>query len=155
DRRRGEIDRARSCTRPAYGTARLGEKADEIAFLATLDAGAEMRQIAGHPEQLQLESEPERVVCGATGAPLALVERVEEARQRRERALVRLLLGEQAQHRLEPDQPDLEPVGVGTRPVVRPDQGRPGDGVELAAAVMEDELDVRKRLQPPPEPRFR
>ena len=69
-----------------------------------------MRQEPGQPEQLELEREHERVEAGPRSSRwLVLVERVEEARQREERTLVALLLREQAQHRLEADEPDLKP----------------------------------------------
>ena len=59
----------------------------------------------------------------------------------------RLLLGEQPQHRLEPDQADLEPVRVRADAIVRADERRAGDRVELAATLVEDELDVGERLE--------
>ena len=94
--------------------------------------------------------------AGARARPRRrVVERVEEAGQRREGLLVRLLLGEEPQHRLEPDHPDLQPVRIGADAVVRADERGAGDGVELAAALVQDELDVRERLQAGAEARLR
>ena len=73
-------------------------------FLDALDARLEMREEAGEPEELELEREDEGVErWPAAGLRLALVEGVEEPRQREERAVVLLLLREEPQHRLEPD----------------------------------------------------
>src|SRR5262249_60328435 len=80
---------------------------------AALGAALELRQIAGHPEQLELEREPQRVKLGALGwrAALDAVEEVEEASQRQEGAVVALLLGEEAQRGLGADEPDGEAAG--------------------------------------------
>ena len=51
-----------------------------------------------------------------------VVECVEEACQRKERTLVPLLLGEEPQHRLEPDESDLQAVRLAPRAVVAPYQ---------------------------------
>ena len=83
-----------------------------------------------------------------------VVERLEKPRQRREGLLVRLLLGEEAQHRLEPDHPDLQPIRVGADPVVGVDERGTGDGLELAAPLVEHELDVGERLEARAEPRL-
>ena len=116
-----------------------------------------MRQGAREREELELEREDERVE--RRPAPpacwLALVERVEEPRQREERTVALLLLREEPQHRLQPDEADLEPVAVGAVPVVRSDERRAGDRAELAAAPVERELNVRQRLEPPAEPALR
>ena len=65
-----------------------------------------------------------------------------------------LLLGEQAQHRLEPDHPGLQAIGIGADPVVGVDERGARDGLELAAPLVEDELDMGERLQPRAEPRL-
>ena len=91
-----------------------GRKRDERVVRAALDARLEVRHVAGDPQQLQLEREHDRVERGARAGPRRdVVERVEEPGQRGEGLLVRLLLGEEPQHRLEPDHADLEPVGLG------------------------------------------
>jgi len=71
-----------------------------------------MRQVAREPEQLELEREPERVERRPRTAVRRVVEKIEEARHRGERALVRLLLTEEAQHRLGADHPDGKAVVV-------------------------------------------
>ena len=82
-----------------------------------------MRQEALEPEQLQLEREDERI---EGGPPARLrrprVQRIEEPRQGKERAVVPLLLGVEAEHRLEADEPDLEAVRVDADRVVRADE---------------------------------
>ena len=67
-----------------------------------------MRQVAGEPEQLELEGEHKRIEGRALGAFRQLVEEVEEARDRGEGALAGLLLAEAAEHRLQPDQTHRE-----------------------------------------------
>jgi hypothetical protein len=62
-----------------------------------------------------LERERKRVKRRTRGPDRQLVERVEKARQRRERALALLLVRVQPQHRFRPDQPDVQPVRIGTR----------------------------------------
>jgi len=115
-----------------------------------------VRQVTGEPEQLQLEREPERVeLRPSPGAVLEPVEEAEEPGQRLERARVRLRLGEQPQHRLEADQADPEAVGVLARGVVRPDQVRARHRLELAGALVEQELHVAERLEPAAEARLR
>ncbi len=84
-----------------------------------------------------------------------LVEQLEEPRHRAERALVRLLLGEEPQHRLRADHPDREAVVVLARLVVRVDELHARHRLEVAAAAMEDELDMRQQLEPPAEARHR
>ena len=137
-------------------TAGGREEPDERLLRSALDAALEVRRIARDPEELELEREHDGVERGA-GARLGRrrVERVEEPRQRGEGALVRLLLREQPQHRLEPDQSDLEAVRVAADRVVRADERGAGDRLELAATLMEHELDVGERLQAGPEARLR
>ena len=84
-----------------------------------------------------------------------VIEEVEEPRHRSERPLVRLLLAEEPQHRLSADHPDGKAVVVLPRYPVRPDELRGGHGLQLAATAMEDELDVRERLQAGAEARHR
>ena len=149
-----QADRAGAGARAAHRSPARREIPDEIALGTALDTAPEVRQIAGEPQELQLEPERQRV-DGRTGRQRGqLVERVQEPCERRERPLVRLLLGVEPQHRLQPDQPDLQAIRVRARAVVRADEGGAGHRVELAAAVMEDELDVRERLEPPAEPRL-
>ncbi len=115
-----------------------------------------MREVAGEPEELELERERERVERGPLGrAARQLVEQVEEPRQRLERARVPLLLVEQAQHRLGTDEPDAEPVRVLTGACMRADEIDAGDRAQLARALVQLQLDVRERLQPRAEPALR
>ena len=80
-----------------------------------------MRQVAGEPQELQLEGERERIERGPSG-PLASrrppVEKVEESRQSAERARIRLLLREEAEHCFEPEEPDVQPIRILARRVV-------------------------------------
>ena len=64
-----------------------------------------------------------------------------------ERTLVRLLLGEQAQHRLRGDEPDVEAVGLLAARMVRAQQRDAGDRLQVAAALVELQLDVAERLE--------
>ena len=111
-----------------------------------------MREITGQPEQLQLEGECERVERRATGQRLEVVEEIEEARERLKRARIRLLLREEAQHRLRAEQADSEPVLLLARLVVRTDELDSRDGLQLARALVQHQLDVRQRLEPRTEP---
>jgi len=92
-------------------------------------------QVPGEPEQLQLEGEDERIGSRAARAGLELVEEVEEACQRPERALVRLLLREEAQHRLGADEAGIQAIRVLTGGMVRAEELRTGDRLELAATL--------------------
>src|SRR4051812_33003373 len=83
------------------------------------------------------------------------IEEVEEARQGCKCPLVCLLLAEQSQHRLGADHPNREAVVVLARLPVRPDELRCGNRLELAAPTMEDEVDVRERLESRAEARHR
>ena len=89
-----------------------------------------MRQIAGEPEELELERERERIERRPLGGVRRVVEHVEEADERGERALVLLLLGEEPEHRLGADQADAQPVEV-----------------VAGRLVVVDEIDARDRLQ--------
>src|SRR5262249_55710324 len=71
-----------------------------------------------------------------------LIEEVEKAGQRSERAVVRLLLGEQAQHRLGTDQANRQAIRVLPGSAMRVDDLDAGDGVQLAAPLVEQDLDV-------------
>src|SRR5439155_15368156 len=76
-------------------------------------------------------------------------------RQCLERACIRLLLGEEAQHGLGPEEPDTEAVLLLARRVMRVDELDARDGLELAGALVEHQLGVRERLKPRAEARFR
>ena len=56
-----ESDRARARARAADRPACSGQIADELLLGAALDAAAEVRQVAGEPQELELEREHERV----------------------------------------------------------------------------------------------
>src|SRR5437773_5421811 len=114
-----------------------------------------MRQVAGQPEQLELEGERERVQRRACGERLELVEEVEETRQRLERARVRLLFGEEAQHRLRGEQADAEPVLLFARLMMRAEELHSRDGLQRARALIQHQLDVRERFEPRAEPGLR
>ena len=106
----------------ASGARRVAD--ERLPLRAALGAGGDVRQVAGQPEQLELEREPERVEGRPVGGVRRVVEKIEEARQRDERPLVRLLLAEQPQHRLGADHPDREAVVVLARLAVRSDELR-------------------------------
>src|SRR5207244_1458388 len=96
------------------------------------------------------------------GAPLGdrhgarLGERAtQETGERGEGTRVRLLLAVEPEHRLETDEPDAEAIRVLTRGAVRVDEVDRRDRLQLAAALVEDRLDVRERLEPRAEPRLR
>ena len=109
-----------------------------------------MREVPGEPQQLELEREPERLQL-RPGARRSVVKQIEEPRQRPERAVVGLLLGEETQHRLRADQPDRETVRVLPRCPVGVDELHARDRVQLAAPLVQEDLDVAERLQPPAE----
>ena len=113
-----------------------------------------MREVAGEPEQLQLERENERVGGRPAGPGLELVEEIEETCQRPKRAVVRLLLGEEAQHRLGTDEADVQPVRLLPSGVVGAEQLHAGHRLQLPAALVEHQLDVAERLEPGAEARL-
>ena len=63
--------------------------------------------------------------------------------------------GKSLQHRLEPDEPDPEPARVLARHAMRLDEVDAGDRVQLAAALVEHQLDVAERLEAGAEARLR
>ena len=114
-----------------------------------------MREIAREPEELELEGEDERLQSRLRRKlRLDVVQQVEEPRERVERSRLRLLLDEEAQHCLEPDVADGEPVRIRARTVVRADQLRPADRVQVAPALVQQQLDVGERLEPTAEARL-
>ena len=144
--------RAAGADRPA-GARRV---ADEALDRAALGAAGHVRKVAREPEQLELERERERIDRRPQGrAGDEPVGQVEEARQRLEGARVSLLLVEEPQHRLRPDQGDTEAVGLLARPRVRAQEIDAGDRAELARALVVLERDVRERLEPRPEAALR
>ena len=114
-----------------------------------------MREVAGEPEELELEREHERIHRWARRRGFQRVRQVEEARQGTEGPLVRLLLGEEPEHRLGGDEADPQPVRVLARLPVRVDQLGARDRLELAASLVQDQLAVAQRFQPGAEARFR
>ena len=151
-----EEDRLVGRARRAHRAAGTGEVADEPVRSAALDAALEVRDVAGEPQQLELERERDRIERGTSArARRDRVDRGEEPRQRLERALVALLLDEEPQHRLGADEPDREAVRILARRPVRVDERDAGDRVQLARALVEHQLDVRERLEPRAEARLR
>src|SRR5205823_9307868 len=143
---------ARLADRPAglRGVAR------EAGLRAALSTARQVRKIAREPEQLELEGEHERVHAAHPPVDrVQSVEQVEEARESAKRPLVRLLLGEESQHRLHPDETHAEAIRVLPCLAVRPDQLRAGDGLELTSTLVEHQLDVAERLEPSSEARLR
>src|SRR5207249_1363604 len=84
----------------------------DACVVAAFRTAFEVREVAGEPEQLELERERKRVEPRLTGAARNGVRQVEEAGQCPEGSLVRLLLLEQLQHRFGAGEPDAEPVPV-------------------------------------------
>ena len=144
---RRESGIAPSRARAAHGSAGARRVSGERRSVAALRAALEMRQVAGEPEELQLERDRERVELRLAGAPGDIVGEVEEAGEGVERALVRLLLLEQLQHRLRARERDPEPVRVVAGRLVRADQVDARDRAELATSLVQRELDVAERLE--------
>ena len=112
-----------------------------------------MWDVAREPQELQLKAEREWIEPGTTSrARRQGIDGREESCERLERALVLLLLDEEAQHRLGADQPDREPVGILTRRAVRVDERDASDSLELSRALVQQQLDVRERLETSAEP---
>jgi hypothetical protein len=103
-----------------------------------------VRLVAGEPEQLELEGEPERLERRARrpGRRFECTGELEESQQRCERALVRLLLGEEAQHRFGAAERHPQPMRILARLSMRPDQVDGRDRLQLTAALMQLEVDV-------------
>src|SRR5581483_7376814 len=97
------------------------------------------------PQELELERERERLECRpAACAEPGDVDEVEEPRQRREGAGVRLRLAEELEHRLRADERDAEARPLLPRLAVRGEELRPGDRLQLARPLVQQELDVRE-----------
>ena len=77
----GESASAPGAVRAADGAAGPRQVADERRAGTALDAAREVRQVAGEPEQLELERERERIERRRGVAGGGLVEHVEEARR--------------------------------------------------------------------------
>jgi glutaredoxin 3 len=116
--------------------------------VATGRTAREMRKVAGEPEELQLEGEHERLQ-GRLGRKrrIDIVQQVEKAGERMEGRWLRLLLDEEPQHGLEPDVPDRQSVWIGSRGVMRADELGAPDRVQIASPLVQQELDMRQRLQ--------
>ncbi len=141
---------------PADGAACPRREADQIRRDAAFDAGPHVRQVTRQPEELELERERERFERRAAVVRDArLVEQVEEARERDERALVRLRLREQAQHRLDADQTGAQAIRLLPRRTVRAHEVDARDRVQLAGALVQEKRDVRQRLEARAEARLR
>ena len=154
DALRGQRERARATTL-ADRSAGLRGIADERPFGPAFGAARQMREVPREPEQLQLEGEDERIERRLGPARLGAVQDVEKPRQRLEGARVPLLLDEEPEHRLEPDQTDGQAVRVLASLAVRPHERGPGHGRQLSAPLVEHQLDVAQRLEPPAETRLR
>src|SRR5690606_12293397 len=142
--------------RSADGPAGARREPDEVRLGSALDARTHVREVAGEPEELQLKGERERVDGVRRLDPdRPAVEEVEEPRQRLERRRLRLGLGVEPQHRLGADEADPEAVRLLSHLAVRPEQLDARHGRELTRPAMEEELDVRERLEPPAEARLR
>ena len=115
-----------------------------------------MREVAREPQELELEREDERVERGLGGqSGLDSVEKVEEARQRVERSGVRVLLDEEAEHRLEADVADRHSVAVDAGALVGAQEVGAADCAQLPPPLVQHELDVAEGLEPGAEARLR
>ena len=129
---------------------------DERRLRAALGARVEVRLVPGQPQQLSWKASASGSSAGRRDGPAAhLPGELEEAEQRPERALVRLLLGEEPEHRLRSDERDAEPVGILARLAVRSNQVDRGDRLQLAPALVQLELDVRAARAGRPRERVR
>ena len=115
-----------------------------------------MRDVPGEPQQLELEPEGHWIERGTPArARRNRIHRREEPRQRLEGTLVALLLDEEAQHGLGADEPDREAVRILACGTMRIDERDASHGVQLAGALMQEELHMRERLEPRAEARLR
>jgi hypothetical protein len=112
-----------------------------------------VRQVARERQQLQLEGQAEPVVLGVRGALERPGKQLQEPAQALVGPWIRLGLGEQLQHRLRPDLADRQRVAVGPHLLLRADDVGARDGVQLAAALVQDQRGARQRLQPRSEAR--
>ncbi len=73
-----------------------------------------MRQVTREPEKLELERQRQGISRGAAlDLPPDRLEQVEKAHERVERLRVRIVLDEQAKHRLDADMADRDRVRIG------------------------------------------
>jgi len=115
-----------------------------------------VREVAGEPEQLELEAERERVESSAPPQTSRNgVENGQKAGERLERALVPLLLDEEPKHCLGADEADREAVGILPSRTVWVDERGARDRMQLARSLVEKELHVRERLEARTEARLR
>ena len=127
------------------------EKPTRCSLLAARRAGGELRREAGG--QQQLEAEGERV--GAGGAGGLAVEQRELVGEQVVDAGVRVAVVEHARHGLAGAGGAVERAGVLAQARVGGDRLGAGDGQQLAAALVEHEVEPEERLQPAAEARAR
>jgi hypothetical protein len=126
------------CACSADDAAGAGREAGDRFVRPTLGTAAGVRQVAGEPEQLELEREAERLELRPRSRfAVRRVQYVEEADNGRKDALVSLLVGEQAKHRLGPDQAHGEPVRAFADRGMWPHERGSGHRRQLAAALVE------------------
>lgn len=151
-------ERNRACLAArANGSACPWREADQGAVVPARRAAGQVREVPGEPEQLELKRENERIQTGRRGevGRRSLVEDVQEAGQGVEGTWILVVLQEEPQDCLEPDMADGEPEPVGAARVMRTHKVDTGDRVQLAAPLVEDDLDVRERFQAASEARHR
>ena len=129
---------------------RAGE-ADEVLALAAGGAAGELRREAGREQQLQAEGERVR----AAGAGGIAVEQRELVGQQVVDAGVRVAVVEDARDRLARARGAVQRAGVLAQARVRGDGLGRGDGQQVAAALVQDEVEPEERLEPPAEARAR
>ena len=130
-------------------------ESDKRSVGAAAGAAGEMRQIPGEPQELELEGEREWIEHGPVPPSCSrsfwTVQNVEEAHERVERTGILVMLDEQPQNGLEPDVAHRRSVGIARQALMRPEEVDARHGPELAAALVELNVDVAERLEPCPE----
>ena len=150
-RRHGE-----AAARGARRAARDDVVADQRRVAAAGGARVEARRPPREREQLEREREPDRIAPVRRGLGRQLADDLQEAQEAVEQRLVRLVgLREEARHRLDPDERDAEAVDVAAHGLGRVEELDGADRRELPAPAVQDDLDVRQRLQTAADPRLR
>ena len=128
-------------------------EADQVLRLAAARAGGELRREAGG--ERQLESEGERRLQRRRPLRRRVVEQRQVAAEQVVGGRVGLGRVEQPQHRVAGAGGGGQRRARGAQPRVAVDGGDAGDGEQLAAALVQHQVEPEERLQPPAEARAR
>ena len=144
----------------AYDPAGGAGEADQLIGLAAARARAELGGEAGGQRQLQPEGQRRRQPRRAVGAAVALerlgaVEDREVAAEQVVGGRVRLLGVAEAQDGVARPRGGAERGAVGAQVRMRLDRVRAGHRRQVAAALVQDQVEAEERLQPPAEARAR